>query len=196
MSLELSKVFWFLRSGHTNCLKSFYRRPIMVTVRSICFCPVWFLLLSIGVQNFDVLGYLHVVLYYIWLREQLILSTKIFLYVVVRNKVQIFGASMVTQKKQNPQVFVTHKSYTAVQDNFRRKFQCCHASSKRKILHWVQNPKEFRTLQSFNSKGLRDTCSGRGLSAGTARNIDAVWESVARSPKQSVRRHSQELEIS
>ena len=50
---------------------------------------------------------------------------------------------------------------------------------------------ESMGLQTFNSKGLGDTYSDRRVSALTERNIDAVWDSVGRSPKKSIRRCSQ-----
>ena len=50
-------------------------------------------------------------------------------------------------------------------------------------------------MQNFNSKGLGDTYSVRRVSARTERNIDAVRDSVGRSPKKSIRRCSQELGI-
>ena len=50
-------------------------------------------------------------------------------------------------------------------------------------------------MQNFNSKGLGDTYSGWRVSARTERSIDAVRDSVGRSPKKSIRRRSQELGI-
>ena len=50
-------------------------------------------------------------------------------------------------------------------------------------------------MQNINSKSLGDTYSGRRVSARTERNIDAVRDSVGRSPKKSIRRRSQELGI-
>jgi len=78
------------------------------------------------------------------------------------------------------EAYFTNKSYTIVQANFRRKFQCRHALSKSRIFDCVHKFREFGTLQNLNSKGLRDTYSGRRISARTERNIDAVRESVGR----------------
>ena len=90
------------------------------------------------------------------------------------------------------EAYFDNKSYTVVQANFR----CRQALSKSSIFDWVQKFREHGTVQNLNSKGLRDTYSGRSASARTERNIDAVQDSVGRSPKKSLRRRSQELGIS
>ena len=74
-----------------------------------------------------------------------------------------------------------------VQADFRRKFRCHHAPSKSRIFDWVQKFREYGTVQNLNSKGLRDTYSGRRVGAKTERNIDAVRDSVGQSPKKSLR---------
>ena len=51
-------------------------------------------------------------------------------------------------------------------------------------------------MENLNSKGVRDTYSGRPASTRTQRNIDAVRDSVGRTPKKSLRRRSQLLGIS
>ena len=51
-------------------------------------------------------------------------------------------------------------------------------------------------MQNLNSKGARDTYSGRPASARIQRNIDAVQDSAGRSPKKSLGRRSQLLGIS
>ena len=94
------------------------------------------------------------------------------------------------------EAYFTNKSYVIVQADFRRKFWCHHAPSKSRIFDWVQKFREYGTVQNLNSKGLRDTYSGRRVSARTERNIDAVRDSVGRSPKKSLQRRSQELGIS
>ena len=93
------------------------------------------------------------------------------------------------------EAYFANKSYTVVQANFRRHFRCHQAPSKSSIFDWVQKFREHGTVQNLNSKGLRDTYSGRRVSARTERNIDAVQDS-GRSPKKSLRRRSQELGIS
>ena len=87
-------------------------------------------------------------------------------------------------------------SYKVVQQSFQRKFQCRHAPSKSRIFGWMQKFREYETVQNLNSKSVRDTYSGRPASARTQRNIDAVQDSVDRSPKKSLRRRSQLLGIS
>ena len=76
-----------------------------------------------------------------------------------------------------------------------RHFRCHQVPSKSRIFDWTQKFREHGTVQNCNSKGLGDTYSGRRVSARTERNIDAVWDSVGRSPKKSIRRSSQELGI-
>ena len=76
------------------------------------------------------------------------------------------------------EAYFANKSYTVVKANFRRKFQCRHASPKSRIFDWVQKFREYGTVQNLNSKGLRDIYSGRRVSARTERNIDAVRDSV------------------
>ena len=94
------------------------------------------------------------------------------------------------------EAYFAKNSYKVVQASFRRKFQCCHAPSKSRIFDWIQKFREYGTVQNLNSKGLRDTYSGRTVSARTQRNIDAVRDSVSRSPKKSLRRRSQLLGMS
>ena len=79
------------------------------------------------------------------------------------------------------EAYFDNKSYTVVQANFRRHFRCHQAPSKSGIFDWVQKFREHGTVQNLNSKGLRNTYSGRRVSARTERNIDAVQDSVGRS---------------
>ena len=94
------------------------------------------------------------------------------------------------------EAYFTNKSYTVVQANFWRQFWCHHAQSKSRIFDWVQKFREYGTVQNLNSEDLRDTYSGRRVSARTERNIDAVQDSVGWSPKKSLWWCSQELGIS
>ena len=82
------------------------------------------------------------------------------------------------------EAYFANKSYTVVQANFWRQFQCHHAPSKSRIFDWVQKFREYGTVQNLNSKGLRDTYSGQRVSARTERNIDAIQDSVGWSPKK------------
>ena len=86
------------------------------------------------------------------------------------------------------------------QASFRRKFQC------RQKCFMLHQTAEFLTkFKSLESKGmckiliqkdLRDPYSGRTVSAGTQRNIDAEQNSVGWSLEKSLRRRSQLLGIS
>jgi len=81
----------------------------------------------------------------------------------------------------------------AVQTSFRRKFQCRQAPSNSRIFDWIQKLQEHGTVHNLNSKCLRDTYSGRTVSARTQSKIDTVRDSVGRSPKKSLRLRSQLL---
>ena len=87
------------------------------------------------------------------------------------------------------------KSFCAVQRSFRRKFQCRHYPDKRLIHRWTQKFREHGTVLNLNAKGKRGTYSGRPKSARSQENIDAIRNSVSRSPRKSLRRRSQELGI-
>ena len=60
-----------------------------------------------------------------------------------------------------------NKSYTVMQANFRREFQCRNAPSKSRIFEWVKKFIEHSTVQNLNSKGITDTYSGQKVSART-----------------------------
>ena len=68
------------------------------------------------------------------------------------------------------EAYFAKNSYKVVQASFRRKFQCRHAPLKSRIFDWIQKFREYGTVQNLNSKGLRDTYSGRTVSARTQRN--------------------------
>ena len=87
------------------------------------------------------------------------------------------------------------KSFCAVQRRFRLEFQCRHYPGKRLIHRWAQKFREHWTSLNLNAKGKRDTYSGRPQSARSLENIDAIRDSVGRSPRKSLRRRSQELSI-
>ena len=87
------------------------------------------------------------------------------------------------------------KSFCAVQRGFRRKFQCRHYPDKRFIYRSTQKFREHGTVLNLNARGKRDTYSGRPKSARSQENIDAIRDSLGRSPRKSLRRRSQELGI-
>ena len=87
------------------------------------------------------------------------------------------------------------KSFCAIQRRFRRKFQCRHYPGKRLIHRWAQKFREHGTVLNLNGKDKRDTYSGRPKSARSQENIDAIRDSIGRSPIKSLRGRSQELGI-
>ena len=87
------------------------------------------------------------------------------------------------------------KSFCAIQGRFRQKFQCRHYPDKRLIHRWAQEFREHGTVLNLNANGKTDTYSGRPKSARSQENIDAIRDSVGRSPRKSLRRRSQERGI-
>ena len=87
------------------------------------------------------------------------------------------------------------KSFCAAQRRFRWKFQCRHYPDKRSVHRWAQKFREHRTALNLNAKDKRVTYSGRPKSARSQENIDGIRDSVVRSPRKSLRCHSQELGI-
>ena len=76
------------------------------------------------------------------------------------------------------EVCFAYSSCKVEQTNFWRKFQCRHNPSKSIIFYWFQKFRVSGTVQNLYFKGLRDTYSGRSVSAKTQRNIDAVRNPV------------------
>lgn len=87
------------------------------------------------------------------------------------------------------------KSMVAVQARFRRRFGCRHYPASRVMYRWVNKFRAQGTVLNLNAKGDRASHSGRPKSSRSPANIDAVRESVGRSPRKSLRRRSQELGI-
>ena len=86
------------------------------------------------------------------------------------------------------EAYFADKSYMVVQANFRRQFRRRNAPSKSRIFEWVKKFREHGIVQDLNSIGITDTYSSRRASTRTERNIDAVRNSVGRSPKKSLSR--------
>ena len=86
------------------------------------------------------------------------------------------------------------KSFCAVQRRFRQRFQWCHYPDKHLIHRWAQKFREHGTV-NLNAKGKRDTYSGRPRITRSQENIDAIRDSIGRSPRKLLRRRSQELGI-
>lgn len=86
------------------------------------------------------------------------------------------------------------KSFKSVQAKFRRKFNFNRYPNKTQIYRWAKKFRIKGTVHNLNTKAEK-TQNGRHLSVRVARNVDAVRDSVGRSPKKSIRRRSQELDI-
>ena len=89
--------------------------------------------------------------------------------------------------------YIATKSYQSVQIQFRKCFHCRNFPSKSTIVRRVTKFREYGTVVDLCSKATSGTYLSRKKSARTEENIAAVRNSVGRSPKKSVRRHSQEL---
>ena len=83
-------------------------------------------------------------------------------------------------------------SIVSVQREFRRKFgddrQCGAAPSRKIIFHWVRQWRETRSVQ-VKARTRRNTVR-------SPENIQRVRIALERSPRRSVRRHSQLLNLS
>ena len=93
------------------------------------------------------------------------------------------------------ETYFENKSFCAVQRRFRQKFQCRHYPDKSLVHRWAQKFREHGTALNLNVKGKRDTYSGQPKSARSQENIDAIRDSIGRSPRKSLRRRSQEFGI-
>ena len=88
------------------------------------------------------------------------------------------------------------KSVRLAQLEFRKKFGCTDFPAKAVIYKWRNKFRVFGSVNNLNSKHPnRYSHSGRRKSARTPENVDAIRDSVVRSPRKSVRRRSQELGI-
>ncbi len=102
----------------------------------------------------------------------------------------------VREKTFSVEAYLETKSVTTAQARFRKEYKSRHYPCKSIILKWTQKFRKKGTVLNLNSKSVdRDTHSGRPASARTPEKIDAVRDSVARSPKKSLRRRSQDLGI-
>ena len=79
--------------------------------------------------------------------------------------------------------------------NVRRKFNFNNYPQKSQIYRWAHEFQATGSLNNLNKKGETPR-SGRKLTARFPDNMDAMRDSVGRSQKKSIRRHSQELGLS
>ena len=92
-------------------------------------------------------------------------------------------------------LYLETKSLKTVQMRYCRSFNFINFPYKFHITCWVKKFKDTGTLITFTKKGQKWT-SGRKLTARSPENVDAVRDSVGRSPKKSLWRCSQELGLS
>ena len=101
----------------------------------------------------------------------------------------------VREEKYFPSLFIWKKYFKTVQANFRRKFNFKNYPQKSQMYCCI--PK-FQATGSVNNltKKTENPRSGRKVTAGCPDNMDEVRDSVGRSPKKSIQRRSQELNLS
>ena len=91
--------------------------------------------------------------------------------------------------------YLNIKSFKTVQAKFSRKFNFNNYPQKSKIYRWVHKFQATGSLNNPNKKAENRRPS-RKLTTRCHDNVDAVRDSVKRSPKKSPRRPSQELDLS
>ena len=93
--------------------------------------------------------------------------------------------------------YLKYKSFAKAQNDFKRHFHSKDSPSKQLITYWVKKFRKYGTVHNLNVKNpAKESHSGRPRSVRNQANIDNVSESVGRSPKKSLRRRGQELNIS
>ena len=92
-------------------------------------------------------------------------------------------------------LYLETKSFKTEQAKFRRKSNFNNYPQKSQIYLWVY---KYQATGSENNlkKKAENPRSGRKLTARCPGNVDAVRDSVGRSPKDSLKRRSQELSLS
>lgn len=87
-------------------------------------------------------------------------------------------------------------SFKKTQDSFMRQFEFEKAPSKSRIKNWVDHFEKYGTVENLNAASEnRPSHSGRPKKR-TAELIKSVRESLQQSPKRSVRKRSQSLNMS
>ena len=94
------------------------------------------------------------------------------------------------QRTKMVELYLSTKSIVTTQRQYVRHFHCRDPPSKRVILY---NVKKFRYNGTVHN--LNKNHSGRARGARTQENVAAVRNSVVRSPIKSIRRRSQELDM-
>ena len=91
--------------------------------------------------------------------------------------------------------YLETKSFKTVQAKYRRKFNFNNYLQKSQIYRWTH---KFQATGSVNSLDKKSAIPryGRKLTARCPDNVNAVRDSVARSPKKSIRRRNQEMGLS
>ena len=92
-------------------------------------------------------------------------------------------------------LYLETKSLKTVQARYRRRFNFNNFPPKFQITCCVKKFKDTGTLIKSTKKGQKST-SGIKLTARSPENVDAVRDSVGRSPKKPLQRCSQELGLS
>ena len=92
-------------------------------------------------------------------------------------------------------LYLEAKSLKTVKARYHKRFNFNNFPHKFQITHWVKKFKDTGTLIKSTKKGQLST-SGTKLTARSPKNVNSVQDSVARSPKKSLRRRSQELGLS
>ena len=88
-------------------------------------------------------------------------------------------------------LYLETKSLKTILARYRKTFNFNDFPHKFQITHWVKKFKDTGTLIKSTKKGQLST-SGRKLTARSSESVDGVQDSVAPSPKKSLRRRSQE----
>ena len=91
--------------------------------------------------------------------------------------------------------YLEMKSFKTVQAEFHRKFNFNNYPQNYFFNHWAHKLQATGSVNNLNKKAETPS-SGRKLTATSNDNVNAVRDSVRRSPKTSIRRHSQELGLS
>ena len=103
----------------------------------------------------------------------------------------------IEQKSYTVEIYLRSQSFKKTIRAFKTKFNTRNALSKSVIHKWVNKFRKQGSVLNANKKSEdRRTHSGRPRSARTDANVDRVRDSVARSPKKSLRRRSQQLGMS
>ena len=85
--------------------------------------------------------------------------------------------------------YLETKSFKTVEAKYRRKFNLNNYPQKSQIYRWTHKFQATGSVNNLNKKSVTPR-PGRKLTARCPYNVNAVRDSVARSPKKSIRRRS------